>query len=145
MQIFHLSKNDIKSHINKKYGLLRQSLLMELYNVSKQSIIYDFNLVKIGCNILYQDINGKTIFHLAYEDSRFLEYLLFHINEIPSNIKTLCENSANHKAIELIEFHRLLNRCLSKEKTQIDEIIKDKKINSDIFFKSLNRKIAIFK
>lgn len=144
MEIFHLSENNIKLHINKKYGLLRQSLLMELYNISKHSIFYTFNLNKIGCDILYQDINGKTIFNLACDDNKFFEYLLFHIQEIPENIKTICENSGNQKALELIEFHRLLNRCLFKDEIQIDEIIKDKNINKDIFIKSLNKKIAIF-
>ena len=144
MEIFHFSQSEIKTYINKKYGLLRQSLLMELYNISKHSVIYNFNLNKIECDILYQDINGKTIFYLACDDNDFFEYLLFHIQEVPENIKTICENSGNNKALELIEFHRLLNRCFTKNELQIEEIIKDKGINKDIFIESLNKKIAIF-
>lgn len=144
MEIFHFSQSDIEIHINKKYGLLRQSLLMELYNISKHSILYNSNLNKIRCDILYQDINGKTIFYLACDDNEFFEYLLFHIQEIPEDIKTICENSGNEKALELIEFHRLLNRCFAKNELEIEEIIKNKEIEKDIFMKSLQKKRSLF-
>lgn len=144
MEIFHLSKEEIAKKINKKYGILRQSLLMELYNIGRHFMICDLNLVRIECDILYQDINGKTIFHLACDDTKFLEYLLFHIQQIPDNIKTICQNSGNQKASELIEFHRLLNRSLSKDTVHIDEIIKDKGIDRDTFFEALDKKITIF-
>lgn len=121
MEIFNFSKEEISKNINKKYGLLRESILMELYNINKHSIIYDFNLVEIGCDILYQDINGKTIFHLACDDNKFFDYLLFHIQEIPDNIKTICQNNGNQEALKLLEFHRLLNRCLDKDDENIQK------------------------
>jgi len=145
MEIFHLSKEEIAKNINKKYGLLRESLLMELYNINKYSMLYDFNLVEIGCDILYQDINGKTIFHLACDDNKFFEYLLFHIQEIPENIKTICENSGNQKALELLEFHRLLNRCLDKDDESIKKILSDKETDLEYFYQALKRKKDIFK
>ena len=145
MEIFNLSKEEIRKNINKKYGLLRESLLMELYNINKHSIIYDFNLVEIGCDILYQDINGKTIFHLACEDNKFFEYLLFHIQEIPDNIKTICENNGNQEALELLEFHRLLNRCLDKDDENIQKIALEKVIDFDVFYLALKRKKTFLK
>lgn len=145
MEIFHLSKDEISKNINKKYGLLRESLLMELYNINKHSSVYELNLVEIGCDILYQDINGKTIFHLACDDNKFFEYLLFHIHEIPENIKTIFENNGNQKALKLLELHRLLNRCLDKNDENIKKILSDKEIDIDDFYQALKRKKDIFK
>ena len=118
---------------------------MELYNINKHSIAYDFNLVEIRCDILYQDINGKTIFHLACEDNKFFEYLLFHIQEIPDNIKTICENNGNQEALELLEFHRLLNRCLDKDDENIQKIALEKVIDFDVFYLALKRKKTFLK
>jgi hypothetical protein len=144
MEIFNFSKEEISKNINKKYGLLRESILMELYNINKHSIIYDFNLVEIGCDILYQDINGKTIFHLACDDNKFFDYLLFHIQEIPDNIKTICQNNGNQEALKLLEFHRLLNRCLDKDDENIQKIVFEKEIDFDNFYLALKRKKDIF-
>lgn len=145
MEIFHLSKDEISKNINKKYGLLRESLLMELYNINKHTSVYELNLAEIGCDILYQDINGKTIFHLACDDNKFFEYLLFHIQEIPENIKTIFENNGNQKALKLLELHRLLNRCLDKNDENIKKILSDKEIDIDDFYQALKRKKDIFK
>jgi len=141
--IFHFTKNDIEININKNYGLLRQSLLMELYNISNYSIIFDIDLLKVNANLLYSDLNGKTIFHLSFEENDFFDYLLFYIDEIPSDIKTICQNSGNQKALETIELHRLINRCLKKDNIEIEQILKDKNIDKDIFFKKLIKKKKI--
>ncbi|MDX4064013.1 nucleotidyl transferase AbiEii/AbiGii toxin family protein [Aliarcobacter skirrowii] len=142
-EIFHFTKNDIEKNINKNYGLLRQSLLMELYNISKYSIIFDIDLLKVNANLLYSDLNGRTIFNLSFEENDFFDYLLFYIDEIPSDIKTICQNSGNQKALETIELHRLINRCLKKDNIEIEQILKDKDINKDIFFKKLTKKKEI--
>jgi len=143
-EIFDFSKDDIEKNINKKYGVLRQSLVMELFNISKHEPIYQINLVKIGADIFYQDINGKTIFHLAYEDTKFFEYLLFHTKTIPDNVKTLCEISGDKKALDLIEFNRIVNRCLDKNQEEIQSIIKDKDILYEEIDSALQRKKDIF-
>ncbi|MEN5386563.1 nucleotidyl transferase AbiEii/AbiGii toxin family protein [Aliarcobacter skirrowii] len=142
-EIFHFTKNDIEKNINKNYGLLRQSLLMELYNISNYSIIFDIDLLKVNANLLYSDLNGKTIFNLSFEENDFFDYLLFYIEEIPSDIKTICQNSGNQKALETIELHRLINRCLKKDNIEIEQILKDKDIDKDIFFKKLIKKKEI--
>ncbi|MDX4050838.1 nucleotidyl transferase AbiEii/AbiGii toxin family protein [Aliarcobacter skirrowii] len=142
-EIFHFTKNDIEKNINKNYGLLRQSLLMELYNISNYSIIFDIDLLKVNANLLYSDLNGKTIFNLSFEENDFFDYLLFYIEEIPSGIKTICQNSGNQKALETIELHRLINRCLKKDNIEIEQILKDKDIDKDIFFKKLIKKKEI--
>lgn len=142
-EIFHFTKNDIEKNINKNYGLLRQSLLMELYNISKYSIIFDIDLLKVNANLFYSDLNGRTIFNLSFEENDFFDYLLFYIDEIPSDIKTICQNSGNQKALETIELHRLINRCLKKDNIEIEQILKDKDINKDIFFKKLTKKKEI--
>lgn len=142
-EIFHFTKNDIEKNINKNYGLLRQSLLMELYNISKYSIIFDIDLLKVNANLFYSDLNGRTIFNLSFEENDFFDYLLFYIDEIPSDIKTICQNSGNQKALETIELHRLINRCLKKDIIEIEQILKDKDINKDIFFKKLTKKKEI--
>lgn len=142
-EIFHFTKNDIEKNINKNYGLLRQSLLMELYNISKYSIIFDIDLLKVNANLFYSDLNGRTIFNLSFEENDFFDYLLFYIDEIPSDIKTICQNSGNQKALETIELHRLINRCLKKDNIEIEQILKDKDIDKDIFFKKLTKKKEI--
>ena len=142
-EIFHFTKNDIEKNINKNYGLLRQSLLMELYNISNYSIIFDIDLLKVNANLFYSDLNGRTIFNLSFEENDFFDYLLFYIDEIPSDIKTICQNSGNQKALETIELHRLINRCLKKDNIEIEQILKDKDINKDIFFKKLIKKKEI--
>lgn len=142
-EIFHFTKNDIEKNINKNYGLLRQSLLMELYNISNYSIIFDIDLLKVNANLFYSDLNGKTIFNLSFEENDFFDYLLFYIDEIPSDIKTICQNSGNQKALETIELHRLINRCLKKDNIEIEQILKDKDIDKDIFFKKLIKKKEI--
>lgn len=142
-EIFHFTKNDIEKNINKNYGLLRQSLLMELYNISNYSIIFDIDLLKVNANLLYSDLNGRTIFNLSFEENDFFDYLLFYIDEIPSDIKTICQNSGNQKALETIELHRLINRCLKKDNIEIEQILKDKDIDKDIFFKKLIKKKEI--
>lgn len=142
-EIFHFTKNDIEKNINKNYGLLRQSLLMELYNISKYSIIFDIDLLKVNANLFYSDLNGRTIFNLSFEENDFFDYLLFYIDEIPSDIKTICQNSGNQKALETIELHRLINRCLKKDIIEIEQILKDKDIDKDIFFKKLTKKKEI--
>lgn len=142
-EIFHFTKNDIEININKNYGLLRQSLLMELYNISNYSIIFDIDLLKVNANLFYSDLNGRTIFNLSFEENDFFDYLLFYIDEIPSDIKTICQNSGNQKALETIELHRLINRCLKKDNIEIEQILKDKDINKDIFFKKLIKKKEI--
>lgn len=142
-EIFHFTKNDIEKNINKNYGLLRQSLLMELYNISKYSIIFDIDLLKVNANLFYSDLNSRTIFNLSFEENDFFDYLLFYIDEIPSDIKTICQNSGNQKALETIELHRLINRCLKKDNIEIEQILKDKDINKDIFFKKLTKKKEI--
>lgn len=142
-EIFHFTKNDIEKNINKNYGLLRQSLLMELYNISKYSIIFDIDLLKVNANLFYSDLNSRTIFNLSFEENDFFDYLLFYIDEIPSDIKTICQNSGNQKALETIELHRLINRCLKKDIIEIEQILKDKDINKDIFFKKLTKKKEI--
>ena len=142
-EIFHFTKNDIEKNINKNYGLLRQSLLMELYNISKYSIIFDIDLLKVNANLFYSDLNSRTIFNLSFEENDFFDYLLFYIDEIPSDIKTICQNSGNQKALETIELHRLINRCLKKDNIEIEQILKDKNIDKDIFFKKLIKKKKI--
>ena len=143
-EIFNFSKEDVEKNINKKYGLLRQSLLMELFNISKHEVIYQINLVKIDSDLFYQDINGKTIFHLVYEDTKFFEYLLYHIKTISDNIKVVCEISGNDKALELIEFHRVVNRCLDKNQDEIKQIVKNKDISYENINSAIKRKNEIF-
>lgn len=143
-EIFNFSKEDVEKNINKKYGLLRQSLLMELFNISKHEVIYQINLIKIDSDLFYQDINGKTIFHLVYEDTKFFEYLLYHIKTIPDNIKVVCEISGNDKALELIEFHRVVNRCLDKNQDEIKQIVKNKDISYENINSAIKRKNEIF-
>ncbi len=143
LEIFNFSIEEIKKNINKKYGLLRQTLLMELFNIAKYSPLFEINLSEVNADLFYQDIHGRTIFHLACDDNKFFEYLLFHVNETPDNIKIICEISGNTKALKMIEFHRILNMCLNKDFESIIKVIENKKFDKEIFLKLLKKKKAI--
>ena len=56
----------------------------------------------------------------------------------------ICQNNGNQEALKLLEFHRLLNRCLDKDDENIQKIVFEKEIDFDNFYLALKRKKDIF-
>jgi hypothetical protein len=140
IEVMSFSIDEIKKNINKTYGVLRKSIIMIMYEINQKSILYKINLIKSKVDLFYKDLNGNTIFHLISDDNELFDYLLFHTEKIDDEIKNICKINGNEEGLNLIENHRLLNRCLNKDEQEVLNIIKDKPVDQKRFLADLRKK-----
>ncbi|WP_321469818.1 nucleotidyl transferase AbiEii/AbiGii toxin family protein [Halarcobacter sp.] len=143
IEIVSFSMDEIKENIHKKYGLLRTSIIMELYEINRSEELYNIDFQKLNVNLFYKNLNGQTIFHLVKDDDKLFDYLLFYTESIDEEIKAICKQNGNDIGLNLIEKHRLLNRCLYKTEIKVLEIIENKEVNKKEFLSDLEKKRKI--
>jgi len=140
-EIFNFSTNEIKDNINKKYGLSRNSLLMELYLIKMEQKLYKIDLLEAKADLGYENFNKCDIFYYALSNTKFLDYLLFHTSSTPKDLKKKARHSKG--ALELVERHELINDCLNKSEDEIKEFIKRKSIQNSRSIKLVKKKREI--
>ena len=140
-EIFNFSINEIKANINKKYGLNRNSLLMELYLIKMEQKLYKIDLLEAKADLGYENFNKCNIFYYALSDTKFLDYLLLYVSGTPKNLKKKARHS--NGALELVKRHELINDCLNKSEDEIKEFIKRKSIQNSRFIKLVKKKREI--
>ena len=140
-EIFNFSINEIKANINKKYGLNRNSLLMELYLIKMEQKLYKIDLLEAKADLGYENFNKCDIFYYALSDTKFLDYLLLYVSGTPKNLKKKARHS--NGALELVKRHELINDCLNKSEDEIKEFIKRKSIQNCRFIRLVKKKREI--
>ena len=140
-EIFNFSSNEIKANINKKYGLSRNSLLMELYLIKMEQKLYKIDLLEAKADLGYENFNKCDIFYYALSDTKFLDYLLLYTSSTPKDLK----NKARHLSgtLGLVKMHELINDCLNKSEDEIKEFIKRKSIQNSRFIRLVKKKREI--
>ncbi len=126
---------------DEKFGLLRKSLLMEtiercdvkLFNKILELKIVDMN---------YIDLSGKTIFNYLFGNQDLFNKCLYFINNIPEGlVESLQKENDTQELIDIIDYHKILNRCIDKSNNKIGEIIADKIEDKDKLLDNLAYKI----
>ena len=140
-EIFNFSTNEIKANINKKYGLSRNSLLMELYLIKMEQKLYKIDLLEAKADLGYENFNKCDIFYYALSDTKFLDYLLLYTSSTPKGLKNKAQRFSG--ALELVKRHELINDCLNKSEDEIKEFIKRKNIQNLRFIKLVKKKREI--
>ena len=140
-EIFSFSTGEIRANINKKYGLSRNSLLMELYLIKMEQKLYKIDLLEAKADLGYENFNKCDIFYYALSNTKFLDYLLFHTSSTPKDLKKKARHFKG--ALELVERHELINDCLNKSEDEIKEFIKRKSIQNSRFIKLVKKKREI--
>ena len=144
-EIFSFSTGEIRANINKKYGLNRNSLLMELYLIKMEQKLYKIDLLEAKADLGYENFNKCDIFYYALSDTlsdtKFLDYLLLCTSSTPKDLK----NKARYfnGALELVKMHELINDCLNKSEDEIREFIKRKSIQNSRFIRLVKKKREI--
>lgn len=140
-EIFNFSTSEIKTNINKKYGLSRNSLLMELYLIKMEQKLYKIDLLEAKADLDYENFNKCDIFYYALSNTKFLDYLLLYTSSTPKGLKNKAQRF--NGALELVKRHELINDCLNKSEDEIKEFIKRKSIQNSRFIKLVKKKREI--
>jgi predicted nucleotidyltransferase component of viral defense system len=117
---------------DEKFGLLRKSLLMETierYQIELFNNILDLKIVDIG----YIDLSGKTIFNYLFDNQELFDKCLYFTDNISEGlVESLQKENDTQELINIVDYHKILNRCIDKSINKIDEIIADKINKKDI-------------
>ena len=117
---------------DEKFGLLRKSLLME--SIERYQIELFNNILELKIvDIHYRDLSGKTIFNYLFDNQELFDKCLYFINHIHEGlVESLQKENNTQKLIDIINYHKILNRCIDKSDDTIDKIIADKINKKDI-------------
>ena len=126
--------------INDAFGLQRTPALMLLYNQGRKEEIYENDLAKFCNKLDRKDLNGASVFSYLSKDPEALDYFLSNMKELPQKMEFVEKSKPSVEIQKVIDFHRLLNRCLEKSPNQIDKILEGKDVNREDFYKKLEEK-----
>ncbi|MCK5294598.1 MAG: nucleotidyl transferase AbiEii/AbiGii toxin family protein, partial [Arcobacteraceae bacterium] len=117
---------------DEKFGLLRKSLLME--SIERYQIELFNNILELKIvDIHYRDLSGKTIFNYLFDNQELFDKCLYFTNYIHEGlVESLQKENNPQELINIINYHKILNRCIDKSDDKINEIITDKIDKKDI-------------
>ncbi len=117
---------------DEKFGLLRKSLLMETierYQIELFNNILELKIVDIH----YRDLSGKTVFNYLFDNQELFDKCLYFTDNISEDlVETLQKENDTQELIYIVDYHKILNRCIDKSDDKIDEIIADKIDKKDV-------------
>ena len=90
---------------------------MELYLIKMEQKLYKIDFLETTVDLGYENFNKCDIFYYAWNDTKFLDYLLLYTSSTPKYLK----NKARHfnGALELVKRYELINDCLNKSEDEI--------------------------
>lgn len=137
----------LECKLHKKFGLTNKTLAIKLFEYHD----YD-NLEKVrknpNFNPLERDTEGKNIYNHFAEagEIKLFDDFLMIIENIPDMLKEqVGVLNRGEDFLEIIEKHRVVNRCLGKSKEIVDSILNEKNIDRDLFDKLLTEKASLLK
>jgi len=117
---------------DEKFGLLRKSLLMETVERCQIELFNNILELKI-VDFHYKDLSGKTVFNYLFDNKEFFDKCLYFIDNIPEGlVETLQKENNTQELINIVDYHKILNRCIDKSDDKIDKIIVDKIDKKDV-------------
>lgn len=126
----------------KLFDLCNDSLGMKL--ISLNGINEYKKLLENGLiNVEIKNLEGRTILDYLSDinEKELFDKTLEIIDYIPDGlIERLSINSSNKEFIDLIEKHRVINRCIRKDENIVESILTSKDLNIELYKRIINDK-----
>ena len=136
----NMTDDELIKNINEKIGLRRESALAKMLSYGMEAKIYSLDLGKYCDDPLAQDINGYSIIDQIGNNPKLLEYVLFHTKVLSGDIAKKLDHLGKPELLDILERHRLLNRCLDKSDDRVEKILEGKNIDREKFLNELSKK-----
>jgi domain of unknown function (DUF1814) len=136
----NMTNDELIKNVNEKIGLRRELALAKMLSYGMESKIYSLDLGKYCDDPLAQDINGYSIIDQIGNNPKLLEYVLFHTKVLSGDIAKKLDHLGKPELLDILERHRLLNRCLDKSDDRVEKILEGKNIDREKFLNELSKK-----